>query len=406
MKRFQCLVIVSIIPVMAAGAVLAGDGALGPKERLDEIKARQKATFDRFHADLETVDRIGAAQQPALDRFYAALHKNMDAALDLARANPDDPVAFESLKFVIRTNRAGPGDATARALRMILEHGDVKSPGQGTHLVHIALTLFQYPDAETLLRRVVAENPFRDDRGFGCYWLSKHLLQRARMVRKFRQKPGDMKDYEKYTAAEPIDKFVRETNPDNLENQAEVLFERVIAEFGDLKMNGEPRTLAEIAKGELFSLRNLTVGKMAPKIVGADHEGKPFSLSDFRGKVVLLTFSGDWCGPCKGMYPQERALVTKFKEKPFALVSVNTDTALNTLEKSFRSGEITWRCWWDGGTDGPITTRWGVSSFPSIFVLDHNGVIRFMDVRGDDLDRAVGALMIEIEKQSSGGAGG
>jgi hypothetical protein len=54
----------------------------------------------------------------------------------LARANPDDPAAFESLEFVIRTNRAGPGDGTARALRMLLERGDVKAAGQGPHLAH------------------------------------------------------------------------------------------------------------------------------------------------------------------------------------------------------------------------------------------------------------------------------
>lgn len=44
---------------------------------------------------------------------------------------------------------------------------------------------------------------------------------------------------------------------------------------------------------------------------------------------------------------------------------------------------------------GPITSRWGVLSFPSIFVLDPAGVIRFKDVRGDDLDRAVAALIAE-----------
>ena len=107
----------------------------------------------------------------------------------------------------------------------------------------------------------------------------------------------------------------------------------------------------------------------------------------------MLTFSGNWCGPCVGMYPQERALVAKLKDKPFAMVSVNTDEEVETLKKSIASGEITWRCWWDGGTDGPITTRWGITSFPSIFVLDRRGVIRFKDLRGDDLDKAVSGLL-------------
>ena len=56
--------------------------------------------------------------------------------------------------------------------------------------------------------------------------------------------------------------------------------------------------------------------------------------------------------------------------------------------------EITWRCWWDGGTGGPITTAWGVASFPLIYVLDGEGVIRFKpEAYGEELDRAVDTLM-------------
>ena len=55
------------------------------------------------------------------------------------------------------------------------------------------------------------------------------------------------------------------------------------------------------------------MGKVAPEIAGKDHEGNSFALSDSRGKVVVLTFSGNWCGPCVAMYPQERALVAKLE---------------------------------------------------------------------------------------------
>ncbi|MGD0044057.1 MAG: TlpA family protein disulfide reductase, partial [Isosphaeraceae bacterium] len=90
---------------------------------------------------------------------------------------------------------------------------------------------------------------------------------------------------------------------------------------------------------------------------------------------------------------QQRELVARHARKPFALVSVDTDASLDTLRQSIARGEITWRCWWDGGMTGPITTRWGIRLFPSIFVLDRAGVIRFQDLRGDDLDRAVTSLL-------------
>ncbi len=70
-------------------------------------------------------------------------------------------------------------------------------------------------------------------------------------------------------------------------------------------------------------------------------------------------------------------------------MSINTDSTLETLQKAIASGEISWRCWWDGGQTGPITTRWGVRSFPSIFILDRAGVIRYKDLRGEELEKAV-----------------
>ena len=53
-------------------------------------------------------------------------------------------------------------------------------------------------------------------------------------------------------------------------------------------------TLAEAAKGDLFELRNLTIGKIAPEIEGEDIDGKKFKLSEYRGKVVVLDFWGNW----------------------------------------------------------------------------------------------------------------
>ena len=82
------------------------------------------------------------------------------------------------------------------------------------------------------------------------------------------------------------------------------------------------------------------------------------------------------------------------------MLSVNTDRDKETLRKSIRGGEITWRCWWDGRTGGPITTAWGVESFPMTYVLDRKGVIRLKEELGEhldreDLDRAVKALLEE-----------
>jgi hypothetical protein len=109
----------------------------------------------------------------------------------------------------------------------------------------------------------------------------------------------------------------------------------------------------------------------------------------------VLTFSTSKCGPCVAMYPQQRELIRKLADRPFALVGVNADDNVAPLKQAIESGEITWRCWWDGGLDGPITTRWGVSGIPEIYVLDPTGVIRYQNLRGEKLEQAVMALLDE-----------
>ncbi len=176
-------------------------------------------------------------------------------------------------------------------------------------------------------------------------------------------------------------------------DEAMALYSRVLEVYADLPAPYRG-TLGDLARAELFEMKNLVVGKIAPEIQGKDIKGETFRLSDYRGKVVLLTFSGNWCGPCRAMYPQERALVNRLRDKPFALLTVNTDESVASLRESITAGEITWRCWCDGGPDGPITTRWGVENFPTLYLIDQKGVIRRKGyIRGDDLDNAVDELL-------------
>lgn len=67
--------------------------------------------------------------------------------------------------------------------------------------------------------------------------------------------------------------------------------------------------------------------------------------------------------------------------------------------------QLTWRSWWDGSeTRGPIHMRWDVWHWPTVFVLDHRGVIRYMNTSGRFLDEAVDKLLQELrdEQQPQG----
>ena len=97
------------------------------------------------------------------------------------------------------------------------------------------------------------------------------------------------------------------------------------------------------------------------------------------------------------MFPHERSLVKQLADKPFALIGVNSDGDLQQAQKDNVKKDITWRSFWNGehGTAGPIATKWGVTNWPTIYVVDAKGVIRYKGVRNDDLDKAITELLAE-----------
>ena len=88
------------------------------------------------------------------------------------------------------------------------------------------------------------------------------------------------------------------------------------------------------------------------------------------------------------MYPHERSLVEEHKDNPFALIGVNSDTDKTVLGKRLVAENITWRSFWCGpkGTQGPIPTRWNVSGWPTVYILDPEGVIKYKG-HGGGMDR-------------------
>ena len=99
------------------------------------------------------------------------------------------------------------------------------------------------------------------------------------------------------------------------------------------------------------------------------------------------------------MYPHERSLVKRLENKPFALLGINSDPK-ERLREVMKKENITWRSWWDGGnTNGPIARAWNVSGWPTIYILDHKGIIRFKGPRGEAMDKAVDQLLAEMEKE-------
>ncbi|HVX63533.1 MAG TPA: TlpA disulfide reductase family protein [Pirellulales bacterium] len=137
-------------------------------------------------------------------------------------------------------------------------------------------------------------------------------------------------------------------------------------------------TVADVARSSLFEIRNLGIGKSAPEIEGEDLDGALFKLSDYRGKVVLLSFWASWCGPCLDLLPHERGLVEQYAGRPFALIGVNCDGEKETLKPWLAQNPIPWRSFWAGekGPAGPIPRAWNVTGWPTVYLIDHAGIVR------------------------------
>ena len=120
-----------------------------------------------------------------------------------------------------------------------------------------------------------------------------------------------------------------------------------------------------------------------------------------RGKVVLFDIWATWCPPCRAMIPHEREMVEKHKGKPFVLVSFSADDDKETLEKFLEKEPMPWTHWWDNGPKSAVLKKFRVQAFPTLYLMDHSGVIRYKwtGKPGDkELDEAVETLVQEAVK--------
>jgi hypothetical protein len=194
---------------------------------------------------------------------YPNAQKYADQMSEIADKNPKDEAAVDALAWIITNMRDRP--PMNKALKALADdHADSKKLGR----VCLSLTYSDSQAARDFLGTVIDKNPQHDVQGQACYALGvllKNLSERAMLAKAEREK---------------------------MQKDAENMLDRAVEKYGDVKLGRG--TLADRAKGELFEIRNLAIGKTAPDIRGEDLDGKQFKLADYRGKVVVLDFWGHW----------------------------------------------------------------------------------------------------------------
>jgi len=97
------------------------------------------------------------------------------------------------------------------------------------------------------------------------------------------------------------------------------------------------------------------------------------------------------------MIPQQREMVAKLANKPFALVGINSDReSRSALKERLENEKITWPQFVEGG-ERSISTQWNVNGYPTIFILDEQGVIRHRGYMGEEqIEKAVEELLAKL----------
>lgn len=134
----------------------------------------------------------------------------------------------------------------------------------------------------------------------------------------------------------------------------------------------------------------LAVGAKFPDFHEQDVNGKPLSIANYKGKVVMIDFWATWCGPCRGEIPNVVATYQKYHSKGFEIIGVSLDSDKQKLLDFIAQNGMTWQQYFDGqGWSNKLAVKYGIDSIPMTYLLDGNGKIIGKDLRGQQLSDMV-----------------
>jgi peroxiredoxin len=146
----------------------------------------------------------------------------------------------------------------------------------------------------------------------------------------------------------------------------------------------------------LVKLHKTAIGQIAPDFTQNDPSGKPVSLSDFRGKYLLVDFWASWCGPCRQENPNVVKTYNEFKDKNFTILGVSLDreNGREAWLKAIEKDQLTWnhvsdlKFW-----NNEVAKLYMVRAIPDNFLIGPDGRIIGRGLRGDKLREKLAELI-------------
>ena len=155
------------------------------------------------------------------------------------------------------------------------------------------------------------------------------------------------------------------------EKKADELMAQLKTDFKDTKFVADLEKQEAAGAAAKKIQESLKVGTKFPDFEEKDIAGKPLSIANYKGKVVLIDFWATWCGPCVGELPNVLATYKKHHGQGFEIIGVSLDEDKAKLESFTKSKDMTWQQFFDGkGWENELALKYGIRSIPATYLLD------------------------------------
>lgn len=241
LQRSACLLIAALYAALLCAPALAqpaGSALVAEQRRIEQAFEAEQRAFSEAYAKASSDEERDRIKFPDRDKYASQM-------LAAAEKNIKDPAAIEALVWTLTHGRQS-SEPMAQALGLLQKHF-LEDNRMDT--VCEALEFDDSAASKVLLNDLVQKSPHRHVKGAAALTLGQLYAE------------SDPRQAERYLSD--------------------------VQKFGT-------RTQIESARGHLFQMKNLAIGKVAPTIEGEDVDGKSFKLDDYRGRVVMLSFWGDW----------------------------------------------------------------------------------------------------------------
>ena len=344
------------------------------QKKLDSLRNEFKKLQDDVIQEYKDAKSPEEAQKliPKIQKNLLKLPREDFAKKALALSKTlksSDQGSFDSLVFAMSMVARGSNKEIMKEAVDLIVKDHSKNPKMASVLGFIATS----PDGAAILEKIATKTEDRNIAGLSWYAITENLQQQTGEV--------GIKQAEE------------------LNKRTEMIYEKLAKDYADVPMANGRGTIGSTIKAALFELQNLSIGKVAPEVLCLNIDGdKDDKLSNYKGKVVVLDIWATWCGPCKAMIPHEREMNEKLKGKPFAFISISGDDKKETLTAFLEKEKMPWTHWFADSKG--ILKDWNIRFYPTMYILDHKGVIRAKGLRGEELEKKVIELIAEAEKSN------